>query len=315
MKKLLFTLVYIIFSITLFAKPTPIDSLKKRMEALEVNSIKYSKANDSLIAANSNLLKQADYNEKLLNKYDILNNYLFATMGVLFAAFGLIGYFLIFKPARDDLKEVQTFLHDIRNDMGKLFSEYIIKNRDTLIDNALSNIENDNLPEITNSVAYIDAHKHEGFNDKQILRMIKLLKKNNKDGHIFMEALWFTENDFAEEFLIEYLRKRPMDNLTEYTILYFAKYNKLKYLNDIAQYVLDGERLIGAIANMKTESVSFTVQLLNNDILVNGHPEKQLITHMVYLDMYSQDVVQQLDLHNTKLYQKYLSIRLTPPTP
>ncbi len=320
MKKIFLLLFSFLFSITLFAKPTPIDSLKQKVKSLETNTKTYSKINDSLFSINSSLInannnfkKEIDYNEKLLEKYNTLNNTIFTIIGILIAVFGLaiplLGYFFVYKPAKDELKESKKLLNDIENNMNKLFSDYTLKNKEELIDNALINFETNNIPEISNSIGYLKAHRHEGFNDKQIFRLIKLIKNKNSDSDIFMRALLSTENEFTEEFFIDYLRKNSTDaHLSIYTILYFATYNKVKYMDDIAEYIIQTSELTGTIASIKTEDISFATLLINNDKLANGIDNQTLINYASYMDKYAQEEIAKLDLHNSKLYQKYLSI-------
>ena len=297
----------------------PIDSLKKRVENLESVSQKVIQINDSLITVNNNLNKQIDYNERLISRYDTLNNTIFTIIGIILALFAilapLIGYFFVIKPSKEKLLEVkeklteaQKLLDDTRHNVDKLFAEYLQKNRDNFIDKALTQIESDNTPEIANSINCLDIYKHEGFNDKQILRIITLIKNKHDKSNFFMKILGFTESIFTTEFFRDYLKNNPSNKLSNWAALYAAKYDKEDFLDDIAEYIIVFEDLKWICSTIKNVSPSYLIKLYNNEKLTNGIDSHIVISHMSNFDTIEETSQEKMDRQNSKLFKKYIEI-------
>ena len=313
MKTILYILIFII-PFTVLAKPSSVDSLVRRIERLEKSVISYSKFNDSIVKTNTTLVKEADYSERLLSKYDTLNNNVFAIIGIVFTFLSivvpLIGYFTVVIPAKEKAKEAQDLLDNIKSNMDKLFLEYTLNNRDKLIENSLSQMENNITSQKSNAINCLDSYKHEGFNERQIMRMIILIKKDNRPD-FFMTLLCFTENIFATDFLHEYLKKNPTNHLSTWACIYAAKYNKDEFLDDIAEYIIQSKNITGILASVHSSSQSYLEKIYNNDKLVKGIDSENLIQHMSFFDNYDEHETpsEKEARQNSNLYKKYLEIK------
>lgn len=166
MKRSLILLIYILYSFNTLSKDSQIDSLNNRIKILENISLRHQAFSDSLITI-INSSKESDYNEKLLAKYDTLNGTLFTIMGIILAVLGigipLFSILYVYRPARENLKETQKLLDDTKNDMDKLFFQYIKKERKNSIDKILTNFEKNDSYAQTNSIQYFNTHMHEGL--------------------------------------------------------------------------------------------------------------------------------------------------------
>jgi hypothetical protein len=313
MIKILLVLICLITPLALFSQPiSPIDSLKRRIDNLDNTSQQFSKKNDSLIIANNNLIKEVDYNEKLLNRYDILNNVVFVSMGVMLAIFGiaapLIGYFFVFKPSTEQIKETQKLLDDTKNNMDRLFYDYTIKNRDNLIDNTLTQLEN-NLTDyrMRARTRYLETFYIEGFNDKQVLRIIKLHKKQHQGVVEFKRLLLFKENTFSTDFFLNEIKN---DLNTFGSILYAIDYEKDEFLDYVAKNLNSSVgNLNDRIKRLKETSPNYLTKIYNNDEFVNGIDNAKLISLMESEDSLSETLQEKTNRQNSKAYKKYLVVK------
>lgn len=329
MKIILLSFIICLNSSLAFTNSSKIDNTEKRISNLEQYIHEVSKTNDSLVSGNNKISEEVNYRRDLLEDYDRLNSTTFNIISGLFAFFGLIvpiiGYLFVVMPAREQLKdakeatkeaqeklkEAQVLLDDVKNNMEELFADFTIKNRDNLIDNALQNIENNNISQKANAINCLDTYKHDGFNEKQIMRMIILIKKDIRPD-FFMPLLSFTESIFSTDFLHEYLKKNPLNNLSTWSSIYAAIFNKEEFLDDIAEYIIQSKKITGIFASTKSSSHSYWVKIINNNRLVNNIDNETLIDHMSYYDKFNENEtsLERTDRQNSLLYKKYLEVKI-----
>lgn len=269
--------------------------------------------NDSLIQTINRLNEQIDYKQSLLEDFDRLSTNYSIFIGALiglFALFGVLSYLIGYRPLEKAKEEAHKLLDDVKNNMDKLFSDFTLKNRDKLIDNALSQIETNNTSQKSNAINCLDTYKHDGFNEKQIMRMILLVKKDIRPD-FFMPLLSFTESVFSTDFFHEYLKKNPKNGHSTWSCIYAATYDKDEFLNDIAEYIIQTKNLTGVLASIHSSSQSYLEKVYNNDKLVQNIDSETLINHMSYHDKHNEDETssEKSDRQNSKLYKKYLEVK------
>ena len=268
--------------------------------------------NDSLTHTIAKLNEQIDYKQSLLEDYDRLSStysmYITILLG-LFAVFGVLTYLLTIRPLEETKKEAQELLKDIRTDMNKLFSKYTIKYRDDLIDNTLTQLENNlNGYKKNARIDYLDSFVLEGFNDKQVLRIIKLHKKEPKGRIPFVRLLLFKENVFSTDFFYNELIN--LSSIAHLSMNYATDFNKEEFLHGIARFLIASENLMGYINSMKEISFSYTIKIYNNDEFVNSIDYPRLIGLITSDDNNKAETIEEkTNRQNSKLYKKYLEVK------
>lgn len=192
---------------------------------------------------------QSKFQEDLINEYRHLITLYQWGFGTLLAIFGIvipiITYFTQIKPAKEIIDEAKKLISKLEQDLEKTLEEHLLSNRDKLIDHALENIRNRNLPLIQNSLNVLEINKAQGFNEIQIIRIIKLLKstdveKENKE--VLAYLLIYQEDPNTEDYFVDLIKKNPSDHNTFAGLAYFAKFNKQQYFELIVEVILIKDR-------------------------------------------------------------------------
>lgn len=262
-----------------YPKPTDVE---RRIDALEKSIQKLSHYNDSLISINAKLVEKSEDNEKIIDRFDKFNTYILAVAGIILALFIVFGLFNAWS-SKENLKESQKLLDDMKSNMKTLFKKYLIKSRNELINSALLSLENKEESKRINNEAYINAHMHEGFNDSQINRIIRLFKEDYKlniNGNNFLlESLLYTDNVQSDDLFVEIISTQKYLSIDKfyfkYAMIYFGKHNKLKYLDDIAKTVIR-ENLIIRVAQDLEPYTPFLIALFNNEYLALNSTAKEV---------------------------------------
>lgn len=317
--RILILFIFFLSAIVGYSKPLNIDNTLK---SIDISIQKIYHVNDSLIKANSKLIEKVEYDEKLLDRYDKLNNTLFTVAGIILALFGvivpIIGYILVYRSTKQErveahmhLEESKGFLNSIRHDMDKHFDEYNSKLKNRIIDNALLGLEkNDEIRKI-NNISYVESYMYEGYSDIQLSRIIKLIKTNiiEKDtsGLIgdFLIVLKYSDSILVEDFFSEIIRTidSPYYSKCIYqVIIYFAKYDKVKYMDDIAKSIVHDGSIENMISNL-IDTPTFLNKLMNNDYLASNLERRDLL---FFRNLVNSESNAKYDLFNTKLYKKYI---------
>jgi AraC-like DNA-binding protein len=293
-----------------YSQPKSNDNIKKKVEALEVITKKSIRTNDSLINTTRELRKELDYKKELLEDYNKLNSITFNVISGLFAFFGIIvpllGYFFVVVPTKEKAKEAQELLDSIKNNLSDLFEKHINENRIALMDNAIKDFEVSNTTGVSSSYLYIQTHMHEGYTDSQVLRALKLIKKNHPQSGLLLQSLIFTDSVFIEDYFSDFLVNRDKAIAA---IAYMAKYNKQEYINDIVTYLIDEHgRLIYDLIIIARESPDFAFRIINDEKLVNDIHEKSMYNTVGYFFSSEKDIAKSMNLENSKMNKKYIEL-------
>ncbi len=140
-------------------------------EPVVLNRINQEERIEALEKTNADLVKQQQDNKRLNELYEVLlrqyensRSSLIAEFTILIAVltliFGLVGYFGAYKPAQDSKKEVDRLLESLQTNIDVVFSEYLRKNRDRMIDNYIQILEENRESDVSNAIHYLDLVKH-----------------------------------------------------------------------------------------------------------------------------------------------------------
>jgi len=204
--------------------------------------------------------------EILLEKYENGHSSLIAEFSIFIAVlsliFGFVGYFTAFKPAQESKKEVDRLLEKLQSNIDDLFSDYLKKNRDKLINNYLQILLDKKDSEISNAIHYLDSVKHEGFNSEQLFKMRKIvLEDDYKYTHQIFTNMIFTKDEIVENTCTEIL-KNGIESVTAYTLIYFAEHEIHKHDNLVIEYLNKVPEKWGSkIASIRSASEDYLIKL------------------------------------------------------
>ncbi|MEX0597566.1 MAG: hypothetical protein WD512_13830 [Candidatus Paceibacterota bacterium] len=230
----------------------------------KINELK--KSNEELKAELKDKEDSFELYEILLNKYDNSRSSLIAEFSILITVltliFGFVGYFTALKPAQESKKEVDRLLEKLQSNIDDLFSDYLSKNRDNLIDKYLLALLDKKESEISNAIHYLDTVKHEGFNSEQLFKMRKIVLEDdyNQSTQIFTDMI-FTKDEIVENTCVEIFNKK-IDSLIAYALIYFSKHEIHQYDNLVVQYMNKNFDEWGSkIASIRSSSEDYLIVL------------------------------------------------------
>ena len=274
----------------------------KRIDSINVVNQAIIQKNDSITKANAILIKEIDYKENLLSKYDTLNNIVFVVIGLVLTFLGIIlpiiGYVFLYRPAREDLKEAQELQMKIKNDMNSLFEQYFKNHVKKLIDDILENIDDDTI-EASNKMGQLGTYEYEKFDNSQVQKMIGIIKKKGKFSQSLLQYIIHVDNIYSEVFFAKCI-KDPTFEGNDVVIRFFAKHNKTNYLDDIAHHIIRTHSIINISYIIRNYSIEFLIQLFNNDILEKG------TTAFALQSLNNAGLFNDTILKDTKIYKKHL---------
>jgi hypothetical protein len=226
---------------------------------------------------------------------------------VIFAIFGLVGYLGIYKPAREELKEVritlkvaEEFQLKIENDMNDLLTKYFEMRVKELIDSILKDIH-DETSEASNKMGQLQMYQYEKFDDAQVQKMIEIVKKKNKYSQSILQNLTHSDNIYSEVFFSQCIKDFTFEG-NDTIVRFFAKHNKTAYINDIANYIINTQKILNISYAIKSYSIPYLTELFNNDTLVEGTSKFAL------QELYNTGMFNNNAFEETKIYKKYLSL-------
>lgn len=268
-----------------------IDSLENRVIELEnlaaENSVQIKAKIDSL-QLNSAEDSKKEYQEQIISEYESVVSLFTTGFTILLGLFGLVFPLLLYliqvKPSLETIKEAKNLLTKIDDDFEKSFESHLKKNRVKLVDEAISNYENEKTPFLSSSYSTINTYKNEGFTQLQVIRLIKLIKRKSDDDNrdFFARMLTFQEDTNTEDFFTELIKSNPKDKICIWGALYFATYDKTDKIDLIADVVINGYSLAGMISSLYSSSKKFCPLLLNNEKLVNELDGTELNNYLEY---------------------------------
>lgn len=228
---------------------------------------------DELIKSNEELKEELKDKEGLfelydilLNKYDNSRSSLIAEFSILITVltliFGFVGYFTALKPAQESKKEVDRLLEKLQTNIDDLFSDYLSKNRDKLINKYLQALLDKKESEISNAIHYLNTVKHEGFNSEQLFKMRKIVLEEdyNQTTQIFTDMI-FTQDEIVENTCVEVFNKN-IDDLITYALIYFSQHEIHTYDNLVIEYMNKNSDEWGSkIASIRSSSEDYLIVL------------------------------------------------------
>ena len=261
-------------------------------------------------------LEESSYSKDIIQEYKDLNNIYSIGFGILIGLFGLVFpmllYFVSIKPSQEVLKESKQLIKKIEEDFEKSFEEHLKKSKNKLVNQAIESFEKQSEQVLPTSYTILDTYKSEGFTELQVIKLLKLLKRDDiekSDKTFFASLLNYQEDENIENYFVELINNNPSDEKCIWGAIYFANYEKTQYYNLIAKIVLSGYSLVGMIASLSHTSKKFALQLLNNELLVNEFPDIEVKNYGDYGAKYLIEKMNTEVVEATLLYKKYLSLK------
>jgi hypothetical protein len=271
--KKLFLFVIILITSTSFVFSKGETDIKSRLNDNDLKLANLEKQIQELKDSNDALKNQLEEKESqfqlyeiLLGKYENSRSSLFIEFSIFITVFSLIfgflGYFTTFKPAKESKKEVDRLLERLQTNIDDLFSDYLIKNRNKLINTYLKVLLDRKESETSNAINYLNSVKHEGFNSEQLFKMRKIvLEEDYKYISQIFTYMIFTKDEIVENTCTEIL-KNKIDSLISYALIYFAKNEIHKHDNLVIEYLNKVPDKWGSnMASIRTASEDYLIKL------------------------------------------------------
>lgn len=259
-----------------------------------------------------NKLEKERQSYDIVKEYKDLNNIYNNGFTILIGLFGIVFpallYFVQIKPAQDALKEAELLLKKIDDDFEKSFEEHINKSKNKSIDLAIASFENSNEQSLPTSHLVLDTYKSEKFSEIQILKLVNLLKKEDRDNHnkeFFATILTFQKSKDIENYFVNLIKNTPKDKICIWGAIYFANNNKTEYFNLIASIVINGYNLGGMISSLSYSSKSFAIQFLHNEDLANNMALSDILTFCVYMEKDEHPRISKESIVETPIWKKF----------
>jgi hypothetical protein len=271
-----------------------IEQLSKKVEKLEENS----------------------YSKDIIQEYKDLNNIYGIGFGILIGLFGVVFPLLLYvvqiKPSQDVLKEAKQLIKKVDEDFEKSFEEHLKKRKNKLIDQAIEGFANQTEQSLPTNYTLLDSYKSEGFTEIQVIKLLKLLKREDIDESnksFFASILTFQEDENIENYFVELLKQDSKNEKCIWGAIYFANYEKTQYYDLIAKIVINGYSLTGMISSLSHSSKKFAVQLLNNELLIKELPEIEIKNYGDYGIKYITEKMNSEIIEDTLFWKKYIQLK------
>lgn len=271
-----------------------IEQLSKKVEKLEENS----------------------YSKDIIQEYKDLNNIYGIGFGILIGLFGVVFPLLLYvvqiKPSQDVLKEAKQLIKKVDEDFEKSFEEHLKKSKNKLIDQAIEGFANQTEQSLPTNYTLLDSYKSEGFTEIQVIKLLKLLKREDIDESnksFFASILTFQEDENIENYFVELLKQDSKNEKCIWGAIYFANYEKTQYYDLIAKIVINGYSLTGMISSLSHSSKKFAVQLLNNELLIKELPEIEIKNYGDYGIKYITEKMNSEIIEDTLFWKKYIQLK------
>lgn len=271
-----------------------IEQLSKKVEKLEENS----------------------YSKDIIQEYKDLNNIYGIGFGILIGLFGVVFPLLLYvvqiKPSQDVLKEAKQLIKKVDEDFEKSFEEHLKKSKNKLIDQAIEAFANQTEQSLPTNYTLLDSYKSEGFTEIQVIKLLKLLKREDIDESnksFFASILTFQEDENIENYFVELLKQDSKNEKCIWGAIYFANYEKTQYYDLIAKIVINGYSLTGMISSLSHSSKKFAVQLLNNEFLIKELPEIEIKNYGDYGIKYITEKMNSEIIEDTLFWKKYIQLK------
>lgn len=261
-------------------------------------------------------LEENSYSKDLIQEYKDLNNIYSIGFGILIGLFGVVFPLLLYvvqiKPSQDVLKEAKQLIKKVDEDFEKSFEEHLKKSKNKLIDQAIEGFEKQTEQSLPTNYTLLDSYKSEGFTEIQVIKLLKLLKRDDIDKSnktFFASILTFQEDENIENYFVELIKQDSADDKCIWGAIYFANYEKTQYYDLIAKIVISGYSLTGMIASLSHSSKKFAVQLLNNELLIKELSEIEIKNYGDYGAKYLIEKMNSEIIEDTFFWKKYLLLK------
>ncbi|RKS02849.1 hypothetical protein [Flavobacterium sp. 102] len=251
----------------------------------------------------------------IVEEYKDLNNLYSYGFGILLALFGivfpLIIYMVQIRPSLDTIKETKSLIKKIDDDFEKSFEEHLRKNKNKLIDQAIESFLSQTTQSLPTSYTLLDTYKSEGFTEIQVIKLLKVLSKadDNNTEDFIAGLLTFQEDSNIEDYFVNLIKSEPSNHQCIYGAMYFANYNKVEYMDLIANVVISGYSLVGMIASLCHSSKNFALQFINSEVLINDVTmEEEIINWGKYGAKFMIERIDKGKVESTLLWKKYLEL-------
>lgn len=289
--------------------------LKANIDSLNVkNQIEVLQSKiDSLSQKINTLETNQNLSNDIISEYQNINSLFETGFGILIGLFGVVFplmlYFIQVKPSLEKIKEADNLIKKIDEDFDKSFKKHFNNTRNQLINEALDNFLNNNTAYIPISYHTLNSYKSLGFDELQVVKIIKLLKIKIYDDYdeFFCRLLILQEDKNIEDFFVQLINESPKDERCVWGALYFATFNKTEYIDLIAEIVVNGYSLTGMISSLRSSNIDFTIHLLNNQRLNNELNENEIKNYADYGIQYLIDKIGEDKVKNTVFWSKFKS--------
>lgn len=258
-----------------------------------------------------------NFSRGLIQEYKDLNNLYAIGFGFLITLFGVVFpiylYFGQFKPAKDALNEAKLLLKKIEEDFEKSFEEHLNKSKYKIIDKAIESFELQEEQNFPDSIENLQKYQSETFTDKQIMRLIALIKRTDisSNNKLFLSArLIFQKSDEIEKHFVDLIRLDPKDKQSEHAISYLAKVNNKSHYDLITNVLIsDPKAFEEKLYTFLYRTKSFAYDFFNHEKLIENLSDEQISKCCRTIE---NDKVNNFDLvkiRGTLMWKKYLEIQ------
>ncbi|MDV3677284.1 hypothetical protein CMU30_17105 [Elizabethkingia anophelis] len=277
---------------------------------------------DSLISAQHNLKEKileeriSQATETITNQNSVISSFgtLYTIITIVLALLGIVLPILTYqfgiKPSRDALKEFEEKSEKRFNDFlrGKMKKE---------INRAIENLENKDNQIKNNAINFLQLNSHQGFNQDQILKILKIINDEGVDEETSNKLLYCIscqKNEDLKGYYIEYLKTSNKFDKIYYCILFFSYYEYREYKEYIKQFILNNEDeaayLTVASCLVKHSKKDFHSFFLNDNEIIDNLSSNVL--NMINQNNLGRDrlfewKIKESDYKETHLYEKLKS--------
>src|SRR5690606_1143747 len=233
---------------------------------------------------------------------------------ILIALFGLVFPLLLYliqiKPSIETINETKTLAKKLDEDFEKSFEKHLRKSKNKIVEQAIKNFDNFSEHNLPTNYKLLDTYKNEGFDEVQVVRLIKLLKNKKieeSDKEFITSILPYQKDDFTESYFVDLIESSPNDKKCIWGAIYFANYNKTEYYDLIADIIINGYSIVGMFASLSSSNKNFAIGLLDNKKLTNNHQFNEIKNFGEYLSKNDIQTLRKADAEHRLMLKRYLN--------
>lgn len=261
---------YILLFFLIFSNSNSQTKVNNYKEQIEIQTI--NKKIDSIINSErkTKILEERinQATETISNQNSMISGFgtLYTIITIVFA---IIGIALPILTYQFGIKPSQKALEEFDKNAEKKFMNFMNSKKQEEIDNAILNLNNEDIFIKNNALNYLSLNYHLGFNETQIIKLIKFIEKNIGDDTFNMQlahCLTNQKNDDTKDFFINYLRNSTkIDNLIYYCMKFLSFYDYNDYKDSFKKYVSELSGSFSVILNYTSLFSRETTKKIMND--------------------------------------------------